>query len=194
VIALTRSLRHGGVAWDSEILAALRRLTSTSMLATDGTLAEEWSAAHRYFHRTLGVACGSPVLLHLVTELYEASQVYRQWSVGLSAVVGAGRPAFQERSRRACPHRHGCCSASGRHGCRADPAPHRHYGRLRSGCAERPRAAGASRRNLPRPVSLAGDRSWPVAPSGLHVASCGLMFRMLLRNEARRKTCDEIVS
>lgn len=80
--ALRQSVEHGGVTWESEILAAHHRMASVPMfLPEDQTLRNEaWASAHLAFHLQLIEACRNPVLLDTCARLSDAAELYRAWS------------------------------------------------------------------------------------------------------------------
>jgi DNA-binding GntR family transcriptional regulator len=85
--ALRLSVERGGVAWESEVLAAHHRLSSQPMYletstpeGTTRTRNNEWAAAHIAFHHKLIEACGNAVLLDICDRLSDAAELYRAWS------------------------------------------------------------------------------------------------------------------
>ena len=80
--ALRLSVARGGVAWESEAIAAHHRMASLPMLlpADPASRNEEWALAHMAFHFTLTEACGNPVLLDICARLSDAAELYRAWS------------------------------------------------------------------------------------------------------------------
>lgn len=80
--ALRLSIERGGVAWESEILAAHHRMASRPMYSPDNPTArdEEWARAHIGFHDSLIDACGNPGLLRICRRLSDAAELYRAWS------------------------------------------------------------------------------------------------------------------
>ncbi len=74
-----RSMRHGGVAWESRLNAAHHKLSHIeSRIAAMGPtdeLAELWMEAELEFHQTLLSACGSDILVELHLQVYNR---YRQ--------------------------------------------------------------------------------------------------------------------
>lgn len=77
-IALRRSLEHGGVDWESRLVAAAHRLSSTPPPATiEGLRLSDWTRSHAEFHAALVSGCGSPRLIALHGQLYEQSERYR---------------------------------------------------------------------------------------------------------------------
>ena len=74
-----RSMRHGGVAWESRLNAAHHKLSHierriAAMGPTD-ELAKLWMEAELEFHQTLLSACGSDILIELHLQVYNR---YRQ--------------------------------------------------------------------------------------------------------------------
>jgi DNA-binding GntR family transcriptional regulator len=80
--ALRLSIERGGVAWESEVLAAHHRMASEPMfLPEDPTRRNnDWAAAHIAFHYKLIEACGNKVLLDICARLSDAAELYRAWS------------------------------------------------------------------------------------------------------------------
>jgi DNA-binding GntR family transcriptional regulator len=81
--ALRMSVARGGIAWESEVIAAHHRMASLpmSMPADPTARNEEWALAHLGFHAALIEACGNPVLLDICARLSDAAELYRAWSV-----------------------------------------------------------------------------------------------------------------
>jgi DNA-binding GntR family transcriptional regulator len=77
--ALRLSVERGGADHQARVLAAHHRLKATASDTDDGR------RAHRDFHRELLSACGNDRLLSLCEELFEASELYRRWSVAALA-------------------------------------------------------------------------------------------------------------
>lgn len=80
--ALRLSVVRGGVAWESEVLAAHHRMASAPMFRLDNPASrnEEWALAHLAFHDKLVDACGKPRLLGICRRLSDAAELYRAWS------------------------------------------------------------------------------------------------------------------
>ena len=80
--AFRLSVQRGGVAWESEVLAAHHRLTSQPMFHPGPPIRrnEDWARAHLEFHHTLINACGNAVLLDICDRLSDAAELYRAWS------------------------------------------------------------------------------------------------------------------
>ena len=79
-MALTASIAQGDVAWESDILAALHRLSRCPPLPSPnvGSPADsKWVACHLAFHRALIAGCRSDWLLYFCGLLYEQSERYR---------------------------------------------------------------------------------------------------------------------
>ena len=87
-LALGEAVQHGGVSWESEVLAAHHRLEHTPQMATDdpSRLSDEWTAAHAGYHYALLVGCPNPRLLAIAESLRDAAELYRRWSVPLANV------------------------------------------------------------------------------------------------------------
>jgi DNA-binding GntR family transcriptional regulator len=81
--ALRLSVTLGGVAWESELLAAHHRLTRepVSVPGEPNAYNINWGLAHSAFHYKLIEACGNRVLLDICTRLSDAAEVYRAWAL-----------------------------------------------------------------------------------------------------------------
>ncbi|WP_432989840.1 GntR family transcriptional regulator [Dactylosporangium sp. CA-233914] len=81
--ALRKSVINGGVAWESEILAAHHRMASEPVYLPDQPSVRNkvWAANHIAFHYKLIEACDNPVLLDICVRLSDAAELYRAWSV-----------------------------------------------------------------------------------------------------------------
>lgn len=85
-LCLSRSLKKGGIDWETQVVAAQHRLRCTperEEVGQTSLLTEEWSRAHNQFHESLAAACGSPTLLEIRTNLYARSERYRRLSIPL---------------------------------------------------------------------------------------------------------------
>ncbi len=96
-IALARSIAHGDLDWETNLVAAWHRLSRSSErvegaphLATD-----QWARAHGAFHEALVKACGSAKLLQIRSQLYQQTERYRRYS----GVVGRDRDVSGEHKR-----------------------------------------------------------------------------------------------
>lgn len=81
--ALRSSLERGDLEWEGGVLAAHHRLAHTAEYESDdpARISEEWAAAHTIFHASLIGACGNPTLLEICARLWNASELYRRWSL-----------------------------------------------------------------------------------------------------------------
>jgi len=80
--ALRRSIAHGDVAWESELIASHHRLARLRMLRKDEQgLTLEWEKAHTEFHEALLAACDSKWLLSMAAMLRDQTARYRHLSV-----------------------------------------------------------------------------------------------------------------
>ena len=81
--ALAVSVEHGGVKWESELLAAHHRMISEPVYFSgeENVYNLDWGVAHRAFHYKLIEACGNPVLLEVCSRLSASAEVYRAWAV-----------------------------------------------------------------------------------------------------------------
>ena len=85
-LVLRQAIEHGGVAWESEVLAAHHRLERTPQMAAGdpGRLSDDWTTAHADYHNTLLAGCPNPRLLAIAGSLRDAAELYRRWSVALA--------------------------------------------------------------------------------------------------------------
>lgn len=85
-LVLDQAIEHGGVTWESEVLAAHHRLERTPETAAGdpGRLSDDWTTAHADYHNTLLAGCPNPRLLAIARSLRDAAELYRQWSVTLA--------------------------------------------------------------------------------------------------------------
>lgn len=83
---LKLAIAKGGLDWETDIVAALHRLSHTpyTMPGDPAVLDQRWVKAHREFHRSLVSACGNRWLLRIRAQLYDQSERYRQLSVPLA--------------------------------------------------------------------------------------------------------------
>ena len=86
-MCLDIAIRHGGLDWESNVVAARYRLMSINQYEESGNvrvLSESWSQAHEAFHQTLVSGCPNQVLLDIRANLYRKSERYRRLSVPLN--------------------------------------------------------------------------------------------------------------
>jgi DNA-binding GntR family transcriptional regulator len=84
-LVLREALEHGGVRWESDVLAAHYRLAQTPQMAADDPdrISEEWADAHAAYHLALLSGCPNPRLLTIARSLRDSAELYRRWSVPL---------------------------------------------------------------------------------------------------------------
>lgn len=87
--ALRLSVERGGVAWESEVLAAHHRMAREPIYVPGEPNGYniEWGLAHAAFHHTLIQECGNRVLLDICTRLSDSAEVYRAWALPRSGDV-----------------------------------------------------------------------------------------------------------
>lgn len=85
-LALKWSIAHGGVDWESGIVASMHRLASVPKhLDPEGHQQNaDWLRYHRDFHAALVAACDSPVLIGVRNRLFDQAERY----VALSITAG----------------------------------------------------------------------------------------------------------
>jgi len=82
-LCLSRSIEHGGVEWETAVVASMHRLSRTPYWAAgdDRRLSEEWALAHNAFHEALVSATDSVWRARIRASLYQQSERYRRLSV-----------------------------------------------------------------------------------------------------------------
>ncbi|OZM75790.1 GntR family transcriptional regulator [Pseudonocardia sp. MH-G8] len=82
-LVLRQAVEHGGVEWESQVLAAHHRLERTHQMAAEDPdrITEEWAAAHAAFHLALLSGCPNPRLRAVAASLRDSAELYRRWSV-----------------------------------------------------------------------------------------------------------------
>ncbi len=80
--ALRDAITHGNDAWESSIVAAGHALARSEQRLGSKAVAldDVWSERHRAFHLAFYASCSSPLLLDLVTELFDRAERYRRYS------------------------------------------------------------------------------------------------------------------
>lgn len=83
---LRRSIRDGGILWQSRVVAAHHLLANTDVRDGDelAGAAVPHQEAHTDFHHALISGCGSPRIISVSKNLYMASELYRRLSRPLS--------------------------------------------------------------------------------------------------------------
>lgn len=81
-VMLRMAVERGDLDWESRVRAAHHRLARTPPYppGSGRHYGEEWSEAHRVFHRTLLDGCGNPVLLETFDRTWTAGELARRWS------------------------------------------------------------------------------------------------------------------
>jgi DNA-binding GntR family transcriptional regulator len=80
-LAIRKSIARGDLDWEAQVLSSYHRLSRTPA-STTHEKHMAWSAAHRRFHESLVVQCGSPWLIRLCSMLYDKSERYRSLAEG----------------------------------------------------------------------------------------------------------------
>jgi GntR family carbon starvation induced transcriptional regulator len=80
--ALSDAIAHGDDAWEASIVAAGHSLALSEQRLSSNAVALDnaWSERHRAFHLAFYASCSSPLLLDLVTELFDRAERYRRYS------------------------------------------------------------------------------------------------------------------
>jgi DNA-binding GntR family transcriptional regulator len=80
--ALRLSIAKGGADWEGALVSAhhlMKRIARTTRQAPT-VVDEDWNYRHTVFHRSLILACGSPILLSISEGLYDRADRYRRLS------------------------------------------------------------------------------------------------------------------
>ena len=85
-LVIGQAVEHGGLGWESEVLAAHHRLERTPQMdaGDPDRLSDDWTAAHAAYHHALLAGCPNPRLLAIAESLRDAAELYRRWSVPLA--------------------------------------------------------------------------------------------------------------
>ena len=86
-LVLRLAIEQGGLAWESQLVAAHHRLERTPQLVADDPdrVSEDWAAAHAEFHEALLAGCPNPRLRGVAASLRDAAELYRRWAVSLGS-------------------------------------------------------------------------------------------------------------
>jgi DNA-binding GntR family transcriptional regulator len=76
-LALRQAIANGGIDWETDVMAALYRLSRTARDPKDRESLEAWETAHDAFHLTLIDRCDMPLLLRMCGQLSEMNNRYR---------------------------------------------------------------------------------------------------------------------
>jgi DNA-binding GntR family transcriptional regulator len=81
-LALRYAIANGDLAWESEIVAAAYALERTPVDGDDReqAMSQQWTDAHRRFHRALIAGCPNQRLRSVASSLRDAAELYRHWS------------------------------------------------------------------------------------------------------------------
>jgi GntR family carbon starvation induced transcriptional regulator len=77
-LAVKEAIRHGDVAWEGRVIAALHRLSRCKRVSRSTAELETWEDAHRAFHAELIGACEMPLLMQFCETLHNQSDRYRR--------------------------------------------------------------------------------------------------------------------
>lgn len=111
-ICLRHSIGEGDISWESQLVAALYRLSGTprEQSGTIDEMSEAWSTAHANFHAALVQGCKNQTLLAIRQTLFHRAERYRRLSMPVdheNRNVAAehedlARAALDRDSDRAC--------------------------------------------------------------------------------------------
>ena len=123
------AIEHGGLDWETELIAALHRLSRTPERAPDDAKRynDDFAVAHKAFHEAVVAACASPWLLRIRAQLFAQHERYRWLSKPLAQIerdLKAEHNGIVEFGDRAP------CRRSGRTDERPHAADRRHHPEL----------------------------------------------------------------
>lgn len=75
--ALRRSIKNGGLEWETSVMGALYRLNNTGRIPGNTKSLDEWEAANNAFHFALIERCDMPLLIKMHTSLVSMNNRYR---------------------------------------------------------------------------------------------------------------------
>ncbi len=75
--ALARSIRSGGLAWETGVVSSFHTLSRTELPEGPGEQAENWAKHHRRFHMALLAGCGSRWMMSLARSLFDHAERHR---------------------------------------------------------------------------------------------------------------------
>jgi len=80
--ALRDAIAYGDDQWEASLVGAAHRLALVEQRLSDGPLVlnEAWADAHREFHLAIYRGTSSPMLMDLVSSLFDNAERYRQFS------------------------------------------------------------------------------------------------------------------
>jgi DNA-binding GntR family transcriptional regulator len=87
-VALRQSMEHGGVKFESDLIAAHHTLMRTTDIDASGSVMDEWLIAHREFHQALLAGSPNLRLQAMANSLRDGSEVYRCWATKLGDEPG----------------------------------------------------------------------------------------------------------
>jgi GntR family carbon starvation induced transcriptional regulator len=81
-LTLRESVENGDLQWEAELVAAHHRLAGATPPPGQTTSQPNyaWMRAHSEFHAALAAACTSPLLKQLRQQLFDAAELFRQWT------------------------------------------------------------------------------------------------------------------
>ena len=77
-LAVKEAIRHGDVAWEGRVLAALHQLSRCKRGSRSAVDQDAWEMAHRSYHGELISACRMPLLRQFCANLHDQSDRYRR--------------------------------------------------------------------------------------------------------------------
>ncbi len=75
--ALSRSIQHGGLEWETQVVSSFHKLSRIELPQEPGEHAERWAMYHRRFHMALLAGCGSSWLIILAKSLFDHAERHR---------------------------------------------------------------------------------------------------------------------
>ena len=78
--AVSLSVAHGDLDWESNVIAAHHSLERTAQKTSIGTSNPEWATVHAKFHEQLVAGCPNDLITQLCASLFRSAEHYRIWS------------------------------------------------------------------------------------------------------------------
>ena len=87
VAAFRHSIQDGDLGWEARAVAALHTREGTRAVSDNDPdqFTDDWAAAHSAFHHALLSGCRNRRLLAAASDLRDAAELYRRWSIPFGA-------------------------------------------------------------------------------------------------------------
>ncbi len=75
--ALSRSIKHGGLDWETELVSSCHALSRIELPDGPGEQAEKWARHHKKFHMALISGCHSTWMISIAKSLFDHAERHR---------------------------------------------------------------------------------------------------------------------